>query len=102
MVFGFLTSVPMFVLQWTFPKIPLPDLSSGSPGAIQIPSLPPISMAMLVLVVLVWPVSAAGFQFVANDILQGGLRSISGQFSAALRCWTHMLGAALLVYGSYF
>jgi len=102
MLVGLLTSVPMFVLQWTFPKIPLPDLSSGSPGAIRIPSLPPISMAMLVLVVLVWPVSAAGFQFVADDILQGRLRSMGGQFSAAVRCWMQMLGAALLVYGSYF
>jgi uncharacterized protein DUF4339 len=102
MLFGLLTSVPMFVLQWTFPKIPLPDLRSGSPGAIQIPALPPISMAMLVLLVLVWPVSAAGFQFVADDILHGRTGSMGVQFSAALRCWVQMLGAALLVYGSYF
>ena len=102
MLLGLLTSVPMFVLQWTFPKIPLPDLGSGSPGAIQIPALPPISVAMLVLVVLLWPVSAAGFQFVADDILQGRPRSMGAQFSAAFRCWMQMLGAALLVYGSYF
>jgi GYF domain 2 len=102
MLFGFLTSVPMFVLQWTFPKIALPDLTSGSLGAIQIPALPPVSMAMLVLLVLVWPVSAAGFQLVADDILRGRIRSMNAQFSAALRRWTDMLGAALLVYGSYF
>lgn len=102
MLFGLLTSVPMFVLQWTFPKIPLPDLTSGSPGAIPIPALPPISVAMLVLLLLVWPVSAAGFQFVADDISRGRPRSIGVQFSAALRCWARMLAAALLVYGSYF
>ena len=102
MLFGFLTSVPMFVLQWTFPKIPLPDLRSGTPGAIQIPALPPISVAMLVLLVLVWPISAAGFQLVADDSLRGRIRSINVQFSAALRCWMDMLGAAVLVYGSYF
>ena len=102
MLFGLLTSVPMFVLQWTFPKIPLPDFTSGSPGAIPIPSLPPISAVMLLLLLLVWPVSAAGFQFVADDVSRGRPRSIGVQFSAALRCWAHMLAAALLVYGSYF
>ena len=102
MLFGLLTSVPMFVLQWTFPKIPLPDLTSGSPGPIPMPTLSPISVAMLVLLLLVWPVSAAGFQFVADDISCGRLRSIGAQFSAALRYWTRMLAAALLVYGSYF
>lgn len=99
--FGLLTSVPMFVLQWTLPKIPFPDLSSGS---YTIPSqmLPPISVAMLIVVLLVWPVSAAGFQFVADDILRGQPRSFGAQFLAALRCWGRMLTAALLVYGSYF
>ena len=102
MLFGLLASVPMFVFQWTFPKIPLPDLTSGSPAAVPMPALPPSSMAMLVLLLLVWPVSTAGFQFVADDILRGRPRSIGVQFSAALRCWTRLLGAALLVYGSYF
>jgi hypothetical protein len=101
MLFGLLTSAPMFVLQWTFPKIPLPDLTSGSLGAIPTPIPPPISVAMLVLLLLVWPVSAAGFQFVADDISRGRPRSIGVQFSAALRRWVHMLAAALLVYGSY-
>ena len=101
MLFGLLSSVPMFVLQWTFPKIPLPDLTSGSPAAVPMPALPPSSVAMLVLLVLVWPVSVAGFQFVADDILRGRPHSIGVQFSAALRCWARLLGAALLVYGSY-
>jgi hypothetical protein len=100
--FGLLTSIPMFVLQWTFPKIPLPDLVSGSAGTISTPSLPPISVAMLVLLVLVWPVSAVGFQIVADDIVRGRSRSLSAQISAALHSWGRMLAAALLVYGSYF
>jgi hypothetical protein len=102
MLFGLLTSVPMFVLQWTFPKIPLPDLTSGASGAIPVPILPPISVAMLVLLILVWPVSAAGFQIVAGDVLRGRPCSIGVQFSAALRYWSRMLAAGLLVYGSYF
>lgn len=101
MFFGLLTSVPMFVLQWAFPKIPLPDLTSGVPPSLPTPALSPVSVAMLVLLLFLWPVSAAGFQFVADDILRDRPRSIGAQFSMALRCWVHMLGAALLVYGSY-
>ena len=100
-LFGLLTSVPMFVLQWTLPKIPLPDLTLGS-YAIPSQTLPPISVAMFVVLLLAWPVSAAGFQFVADDILRGQRRSIRDQFSAALHCWRRIFGAALLVYGSYF
>jgi hypothetical protein len=101
MLFGLLTSVPMFVLQWTLPKIPLPDLTLGS-YAIPSQTLPPICVAMFVVLLLAWPVSAAGFQFVADDILRGRPRSLGVQFSAALRCWLRIFGVALLVYGSYF
>ena len=102
MLFGLLTSGPIFVLQWTFPKIPLPDLMSATSGAISVPALPPISVAMLVLLLLVWPVSAAGFQIVADDALRGQSRPFGMQVSAALHCWGRMLAAALWVYGSYF
>lgn len=102
MLFGLLTSVPMFVLQWTFPKIPLPDLTAAASGAIPAPTLSPICVAMFVLVLLVWPVSAAGFQIVADDVFRGQARSFGAQFSVALRYWSRMLSAALLVYGSYF
>jgi hypothetical protein len=57
---------------------------------------------MLVLLILVWPVSVAGFQFVADDVLCGRQRSFGVQFSAALRSWGRTLAGALLVYGSYF
>jgi hypothetical protein len=102
MLFGLLTSLPMFVLQWTFPKIPLPDLMSATSGAIVAPALPPVCVAMLVLLLLVWPVSVAGLQIVADDVLRGQARSFAAQFSTALRYWNRMLPAALLVYGSYF
>jgi hypothetical protein len=102
MLFGLLTSVPMFALQWTFPKVPLPNLTSVTSGAIPAPTVPPISVAMLVLLLLVWPVSAAGFQIVADDVVRGQRRSFGVQFSAALFYWGRMLAAALLVYGSYF
>lgn len=98
--FGLLTSAPLFVLQWTLPKIPLPDLASGS-YALPSPELPPICLVMFILVLLAWPVSAAGFQFVADDILRDRPRSLGAQFTAALHCWVRLFAAALLVYGSY-
>ena len=100
MFFGLLTSVPFFVLQWTLPKIPLPDLASGS-YALPSQELPAISVFMLVVLLLVWPVSTAGFQLVADDILRGQARSLGILFTAAMHCWVRVFTAALLVYGSY-
>lgn len=101
MLFGLLTAVPMFVLQWTLPKIPLPDLTTGT---YTLPSqpLPPISGVMFLLLLLLWPISAAGFQFVADDIVRGRTRSIRDQFFAALHLWGRLFGAGLIVYASYF
>jgi hypothetical protein len=102
MLFGLLTAVPMFVLQWTFPKIPFPDLSPGAAAAMPPVTLPPICVAMIVVLLLAWPVSAAGFQLVADDVLRGNRRSFQAQFSAALQLWGRMLSIGLLVYASYF
>jgi hypothetical protein len=102
MLFGLLTAVPMFALQWTFPKLPWPDLSSGSAATIPPVTLPPICVAMLVLLLIVWPISAAGFQFVADDVLRGRQRPFAAQFAAALQRWGRMLSTGLVVYLSYF
>ena len=102
MVFGLLTAVPMFVLQWYFPKVPLPDLSSGTMETMPAVTVPPICWLMFALVILVWPVSTAGFQYVADDVLRGRQRSLAEQFAAALNKFSRMLGTGLLVYASYF
>jgi GYF domain 2 len=102
MLFGLLTAIPMFILQRTFPKIPFPDLTSATSATIPALALPPISVAMLLLLLLVWPISAAGFQIVADDVLRGQPRPFKEQVLAALHCWRQVLTAALLVYGSYF
>lgn len=99
MLFGLLTSVPLFILQ---SKIRLPSLTTSSPSAMTMPALPPIAQVMLVLVILVWPISAVSFQFVADDIVRGRVRSFGGQLSTGLNYWARMLIAAMLVYGSYF
>ncbi|HEY2140326.1 MAG TPA: DUF4339 domain-containing protein [Chthoniobacterales bacterium] len=102
MVFGLLTAVPMFVLQWYFPKVPLPDLSSGSIEAVPSVSVPPICWLMLLLMLLVWPVSTAGFQYVADDVLRARRRSFPDQFAAAVQRWGRMLSTGLVAYASYF
>jgi len=90
----------MFVMQWNFPRVPIPDLTSGEP--LPTVSVPPICWIMFLLVILLWPISTAGFQFVADDVLRGRRRSLGAQFSAALERFSKMLGTGLLVYFSYF
>src|SRR4051812_13048395 len=63
---------------------------------------PPICWIMFLLVILLWPISTAGFQYVADDVLRGRRRSLLAQFSAAVERYGRMLGAGLLVYFSYF
>jgi hypothetical protein len=100
LLFGLLTAVPMFVLQWNFPKLPLSSLlSEQSPPAV---TLPPICWFMFLLVVLLWPISTAAFQYVADDVLRGRRRSVGAQLAAALERYGRMLGTGLLVYFSYF
>lgn len=98
--FGLLTAVPMFVLQWNLPKVPFPNLLSGE--TMPAVTVPPVCWIMLLLVLLLWPISTAGFQFVADDVLQGRRRSLATQFSAAIERFGRVLGTGLLVYFSYF
>jgi hypothetical protein len=100
MIFGLLTAVPMFVMQWYFPRVPMPDFLNGE----TMPSVtvPPICWIMFLLVILLWPISTAGFQYVADDVLRGRRRSLAAQFSAAVERFGKMLGTGLLVYFSYF
>ena len=101
-LFGLMTAVPMFVLQWYFPRVPLPDLSSGSMQTMPTVTVPPICWLMFLLVILVWPVSTAGFQYVADDVLRGRQRSLAEQLAAALQRWGRILSTGLVVYASYF
>jgi hypothetical protein len=100
LIFGWLTAVPMFVLQWNFPRVPLPDVLSGEP--MPTVTIPPVCWIMFLLTILLWPISTAGFQYVADDALRGRPRSLGAQFSAAIERYGRMLGTGLLVYFSYF
>lgn len=102
MFYGLLSAGPLFLLQWTLPKLPLPNIFSEDPIAMPAQTLPPISVFMLLLFLAMLPISIAGMQLVADDILRGVTRSFAAQFSAALALWGGMFGAGLLVYGSYF
>ena len=100
MIFGLLTAVPMFVMQWYFPRVPFPDFLNGE--TMPTVTVPPICWIMFLLVILLWPISTAGFQYVADDVLRGRKRSLAAQFSAAVERFGKMLGTGLLVYFSYF
>jgi hypothetical protein len=104
MLFGLLTAVSMFVLQWYFPRVPFPDFFSGSTEAVPVPTVtvPPICLLMFGLVILLWPVSTAGFQYVADDVLRGRQRSVAEQFTAAVNRFGRMFSTGLVAYGSYF
>jgi hypothetical protein len=99
-LFGLLTAVPMFIMQWNFPRVPFPNLAAGEP--MPVVTVPPICWMMFLLVILLWPISTAGFQYVADDILRNRRRSIAAQFAAAVERYGRVLGAGLLVYFSYF
>jgi hypothetical protein len=90
----------MFILQWNAPRVPLSNLLSGEP----VPGIrvPPVCWFMMLLVVLLWPISTAAFQYVADDVLRGRRRSIGALFTAAVERYGRMLGAGLLVYFAYF
>ena len=100
MIFGLLTAVPMFVMQWYFPRVPFPDFLNGE--TMPTVSVPPICWIMLLLVILLWPISTAGFQYVADDVVHGRRRALAAQFSAAVERFGKMLSTGLLVYFSYF
>jgi hypothetical protein len=100
LLFGLLTAVPMFVMQWNFPRVPFPNLAAGE--SMPVVTVPPICWFMFLLVVLLWPISTAGFQFVADDVLRGRKRSVAAQFAAAVERYGRMLGTGLVVYFSYF
>src|SRR3954469_12345148 len=99
-LFGLLTAVPMFILQWNFPRVPFPNLAAGEP--MPVVTVPPICWFMFLLVILLWPISTAAFQYVADDVLRGRRRSIGAIFTAAVERYGRMLGAGLLVYFAYF
>jgi hypothetical protein len=99
--FALLAAIPMFFLQMTLPKLPLPDLTAPAAG-VTLPSLPSISIIAFVVLLLAWPVSASGLQLVADDILHRRTRPFREQLEVALRLWGRMAAATLLVYGSYF
>ncbi len=90
----------MFILQWNFPRVPFPNLAAGEP--MPVVTVPPICWFMCLLVILLWPISTAGFQYVADDVLRGRRRSVAAQFAAAVERYGRMLGTGLLVYFSYF
>lgn len=102
LLFGLISAVPMFFLQWTLPKMKMPDISAGANAPIVWPAFSPVAVVALLLFLAAWPISTAGYQFVADDLVRGRARTFGDQLRAALARWSTVLTAALFVFGSYF
>ena len=102
LLFGLLSAGPMFLLQWTMPKLALPDVSAGVSAPLVWPAFSPAAVVALLLFLAVWPISTAGFQFVADDIVHDRVRTFGNQWRAALSRWGQVMASALFVYGAYF
>lgn len=101
--FALLSSVPMFALQWSLPRFQLPAVNpDGSLQAMEWTGFSSVSLVLLLLVLILWPVSIGGFQFVANDLVCGRTSTLGRQLRAALARWRQILATGLLVYIAYF
>src|SRR5262245_57736454 len=50
MLLGLVTSIPMAIMQLTFPRIPMPNLAGQPSAAISIPPISPLCKVMLIVV----------------------------------------------------
>ena len=100
-VFGLISAVPLFALRWALPKFEFPNLAANPNATVVWPTLSPMALALFLLFLALWPISTAGYQFVADDLIHGRTRSLGSQLRAALGRWGHLVATALLVYGSY-
>lgn len=97
LLLALLTAVPSFFLQELVP-FTIPSVDNP------VPTMPPISstaIALLVLVIALWPISAAGMQLVADGVAHGQRPRLRDMFRNALSLWPRMLLLGFVVYGCY-
>lgn len=94
-----LTAIPAFLLQELVP-FSLPAVGSTTPPAF--PHIGPQAIALLVILIALWPISTAGLQLVADGAAHGQRLPLREVLRHALTLWPRILVLALFVYGSYF
>jgi hypothetical protein len=97
--FSLFTAIPAFFLQLNLPAFEIGNQTAPNWSAIQ-PSL--LSLSMLLVFVLVWPLFLAGIQLTTVDTVRAQDVRLRDLFWRAIRLWPRMAWLSLLVYGSYF
>lgn len=98
-VLALLTAVPSFVLQ-ELVAFTLPTNLDGAPPSL--PHVGPMAIVMLIALIALWPVSAAGFQLVADGAAHNERPRWRDLIRNSLRLAPRMLLLALIVYAAYF
>lgn len=92
-----LTAVPSFFLQEIVP-FTMPTVDNPTPT---MPTVPPAALALTLLLIVLWPISAAGMQLVADGVAHQQRPRWRDLLRNALRLWPRMLLLALIVYGCF-
>lgn len=92
-----LTAAPSFFLQELVP-LTLPTIDNPAPS---MPALSPSAIALMLLLVILWPVSAAGMQLVADGVAHHQRPRLADLLRNAFHLWPRMLLLGFLVFGSY-
>jgi hypothetical protein len=96
-VLSLLTAVPSFFLQELVP-FTLPTVDNPTPS---LPTISPTAIALTLLLLALWPISAAGLQLVADGVAHGQRPALRDLFRNAISLWARMLQLAVMVYGSF-
>jgi hypothetical protein len=94
---GALTAIPSFFLQELVP-FTMPSMENPTP---QMPAISPAAIALMLLLVLLWPISAAGMQLVADDVAHKQRPRFRDLLRNTLALWPRILLLGILVYGCY-
>src|SRR4051794_7667819 len=92
-----LTGVPSFFLQELVP-FTMPTVDNPTPP---LPTISPTAIALTLLLIVLWPISAAGLQLVADGVAHGQRPRLRDLFRNAISLWARMLQLAAMVYGCF-
>src|SRR3954468_8427391 len=97
LLLALLTSVPPFFLQEMVP-FTMPTVDNPTPP---LPPISPAAIALTVLLIVLWPISAAGMQLVADGVAHGQRPLLRDLFRNAISLWARLLQLAIFVYGCF-
>lgn len=96
-VLASLTAIPSFFLQELVP-FTMPTVDNPTPT---MPTISPAATVLLLFLIAMWPISAAGLQLVADGVAHNQRPRWRDLFRNALGLWPRMLTLGVMVYGCY-